>query len=67
MKKSLLLGLFLLFFGGCATTSDIEKRFVLKTDLDNLIMQANYVIQAHSAAIKGLQDTTADKKTEKAK
>ena len=67
MKKLLFLGLFSLFFASCATTADVERRFVLKSDLDNLIMQANYIIQDHAAAIKELQDKTADKKAEKKK
>lgn len=33
----------------------LEKRFVLKQDLDNLIMQANMIVSNHSAAIKELQ------------
>lgn len=67
MKKRTLLGLFFVFLAGCATTSDIEKRFVLKTDLDNLILQANSILGGHSAAIKELQVKTADTKAEKKK
>jgi hypothetical protein len=40
---------------------------VLKTDLDNLILQANSILGGHSAAIKELQVKTADTKAEKKK
>ena len=33
----------------------LQRDFVLKKDLDNLVMQANAVVSAHAAAIKELQ------------